>query len=47
MPVQLVLGPAAIRDLVRLGWLRNSDLADREPVTDAFIRFARWALAHA
>jgi hypothetical protein len=37
MPVQLVLVPAAIRDLVRLGWLRDSDLADREAVKEAFI----------
>jgi hypothetical protein len=47
MPVQLVLGPAAIRDLVRLGWLCDGDLADREAVTEAFIGFARWALRHA
>jgi hypothetical protein len=47
MPVQLALGPAAIRDLARLGWLRNSDLADREAVRDAFVRFARWALGQA
>jgi hypothetical protein len=46
MPVQMVLGPAAIRDLVRLGWLRDSDLADREAVRDAFAWFARWALGH-
>jgi hypothetical protein len=33
----------AIRDLVRRGRLRDSDLADREVVRDAFVGFARWA----
>jgi hypothetical protein len=47
MVVQVVIGPAALRDLVSLGWLRDSDLADREAVRDAFVRFARWALGHA
>jgi hypothetical protein len=46
MPVQLVLGPAAIHDLVRLGWLRHSDRTDRQAVRDAFIRFARASLRH-
>ena len=45
--VQIVMSPAAISDLVRLGWLRESDLADREAVRGAFIQFARWALSHA
>ena len=45
--LQIVISPAALSDLVRLGWLRDSDLADREAVRDAFVLFARWALAHA
>jgi hypothetical protein len=45
--VQLVISPAAIGDLIRLGWLRDSDRADRQAVKDAFVQFARWALGHA
>ena len=47
MVVQIVISPAAISNLVRLGWLHESDLADRRAVRDAFIEFARWALGHA
>ena len=47
MVIQIVISPAARSNLVRLGWLRESDLADRQAVRDAFIEFARWALAHA
>jgi hypothetical protein len=47
MVVQIVIPPTAINNLVRLGRLRDSDLADRKAVRDAFIQFARWALAHA
>ena len=47
MVVQIVISPAAISNLVRLGWLHESDLADRQAVRDAFVEFARWALGHA
>ena len=47
MVVQIVISPASISDLVRLGWLGDSALADREAVRYAFVQFARWALAHA
>jgi hypothetical protein len=42
-----VIGPAAIGDLIALGWLRDGERADRQAVRDAFIRFARRALDHA
>jgi hypothetical protein len=45
--VQVVIGPAAIGDLIALGWLRDGERADRQAVRDAFIRFARRALDHA
>jgi hypothetical protein len=45
--VQVVLGPAAIRDLILLGWLRDGERTDRQAVRDAFVRFAKWALGHA
>jgi hypothetical protein len=44
--VQIVISPATISNLVRLGWLCERDLSDRQAVGDAFIQFARWALAH-
>ena len=47
MVVQVVIGPAAIRDLIRLGWLRDGERTDRQAVKDAFVRFAKWALGHA
>jgi hypothetical protein len=47
MVVQVVIGPAAIRDLIRLGWLRDGERTDRQAVRDAFVRFAKWALGHA
>jgi hypothetical protein len=47
MVVQVVISPATISNLARLGWLRDSDLADREAIRDAFIQFARCALGHA
>jgi hypothetical protein len=47
MPVQMALGPAAINDLIRLGWLRASDRADREAVRAAMVGFAGWALRQA
>jgi hypothetical protein len=45
--VQLVLAPAAIDDLIRLGWLRASDRADRDAVKAAMVGFAGWALRQA
>jgi hypothetical protein len=47
MVVQVVIGPAAIRDLILLGWLRDSERTDRQAVRDAFVRFAKSALGHA
>jgi hypothetical protein len=47
MVVQLVIGPAAIRDLIVLGWLRDGERTDRQAVRDAFVRFARSTLGHA
>jgi len=47
MVVQVVIGPAAIRDLILLGWLRDGERTDRQAVRDAFVRFAKWALGHA
>ena len=44
--LQIVISPTAISDLVRLGWLRDSDRTERPAVTDAFIRFAKSALSH-
>ena len=40
-------GPAAIRDLILLGWLRDGERTDRQAVRDAFVRFAKSALGHA
>jgi hypothetical protein len=45
--VQVVLGPAAIRDLILLGWLRDGERTDRQAVRNAFVRFARSTLGHA
>ena len=45
--VQVVLGPAAIRDLILLGWLRDAERTDRQAVRDALVRFAKSALGHA
>ena len=47
MVVQVVIGPAAIRDLTRLGWLRDDERTDRQAVSDALVRFAKSALGHA
>ena len=47
MMVKIVLSPAAIGTLVRLGWLRDSDRGDREAVTKAFVSFCRRAIAYA
>jgi hypothetical protein len=47
MVLQIVISPAAISDLVRLGFLRDSEFADREAVKDALIQFAKSALRHA
>ena len=47
MMVQIVISPATISAFIDLGWLRDSDRADPQAVTDAFIRFAKWALANA
>ena len=47
MVLQIAISPAAMSDLVRLGWLRDDELADREAVRDGFIQFAKWALRHA
>jgi hypothetical protein len=47
MVLQIVISPASISDLIRLGWLHHSELADREAVRDAFVRFARRVLGHA
>ena len=44
---QVVIGPAAIRDLTRLGWLCDAERTDRQAVRDAFVRFAKSALDHA
>jgi len=44
---QIVISPAAISDLISLGWLQEGDRTDRQAVTGAFIRFAKWALCHA
>ena len=45
MVVKLVVSAVAIGDLVRLGWLREADRADRERVADGLVAFARRALA--
>ena len=42
---QLVLSPAAISVLISLGRLSEADRGDRERVTDAFVGFAKRALA--
>jgi hypothetical protein len=47
MVLQVVIGPAAIRDLIRFGWLRDGERTDRRAVRDAFVGFAEWALSHA
>ena len=47
MVVQVVIGPAAIRELISLGWLRDGERTDRQAVRDAFVRFAKSALGHA
>jgi hypothetical protein len=47
MVVQVVIGPAAIRDLILLGWLRDAERTDRQAVRDALVRFAKSALGHA
>jgi len=31
-------GPAAIRDLILLGWLRDGERTDHQAVRDAFVR---------
>jgi hypothetical protein len=43
----VVIGPAAIRELIRLGWLRDGECTDRQAVKEAFVRFARCVLDHA
>jgi hypothetical protein len=45
MVAQIVLSPAAISDLIRLGWLGDSDRTDPQAVKDAFVLLARWALS--
>lgn len=42
----LVVSPAALDGLVKLGWLRAADRADREKVADALVRFCRHALVN-
>src|SRR5207244_4408021 len=37
MVAQVVIGPAAIRDLIVLGWLRDGERTDRQAVRDAFV----------
>jgi hypothetical protein len=44
---QIVISPAAISDLISLGWLRDYDGANPQAVRAAFIRFARSSLRHA
>jgi hypothetical protein len=45
--VQFAIAPGAISDLVRLGWLDDSNRGNRRAVRDAVVQFASWAISHA
>jgi hypothetical protein len=43
--VQILVAHRAIRTLVRLGWLRESDCRDQRAIREAVVRIASWAIS--